>query len=54
MLDFGCGQGGFLRLAQNYAQKVYGVELEETSRNLLNKDGIKTEADINQFSQNLM
>ena len=51
LLDFGCGQGGFLRLAQNYAQKVYGVELEETSRNLLNKDGIKTESDINQFSQ---
>lgn len=28
LLDFGCGAGGFLLRAENYAQKVCGIELE--------------------------
>ena len=27
-LDFGCGNGGFLQKAENFAMKVAGVELE--------------------------
>ncbi len=33
VLDFGCGQGGFIAFAETIANKVYGVELEERYTN---------------------
>ena len=35
--DFGCGKGSFLRLANEYASKVYGVEIQKNYLNLLKK-----------------
>lgn len=43
MMDFGCGNGNFLRLAKPYCQKVLGVELQENAVNSLNKEGIPCE-----------
>lgn len=40
-LDFGCGAGGVLSLAQDKAKDVYGVELEKAMCNAINEEGIK-------------
>ncbi|SEN65696.1 class I SAM-dependent methyltransferase [Paenibacillus sp. OV219] len=43
VLDFGCGGGGFLKLAQEISQSVGGVELDSTIRQALNEvDQIQT------------
>lgn len=43
VLDFGCGGGGFLKLAQDISHSVTGVELDSTIRIALNEiDGITT------------
>lgn len=46
LLDFGCGWGGFLRLAKNYAKSVSGVELEAAARKFLEKESICMKAHI--------
>jgi SAM-dependent methyltransferase len=40
--DFGCGTGGFLRLAQGEAARAVGVELQEDARAALAAEGIAT------------
>lgn len=40
VLDFGCGAGTFLRLVQPEAKSVQGVELQESFRHALQRDGI--------------
>lgn len=45
-LDFGCGAGGVLKLAQDKARRVFGVELEDEMRNALEKEGIRCYASI--------
>ncbi len=47
-LDFGCGAGGVLSLAQDKAKDVYGVELETAMCNDLNEEGIKCYPSIEQ------
>ncbi len=43
ILDFGCGAGGFLKLAIERARNVEGLELDATIRKALNEmDGIRT------------
>lgn len=49
LLDFGCGQGGFLRLTQHYTKKAVGVELEIAARERLQKEGIRVEDDIKKY-----
>lgn len=39
--DFGCGAGGYLLEAQTVASKVYGIELENTMYEVLNKGGVE-------------
>lgn len=41
VLDFGCGEGLFLRKAKEYARSVTGVELEQPLVDRLNLDGIR-------------
>lgn len=46
VLDFGCGDGGFLCRAKNIASKIQGVELEQAMREGLNTEGIPCCASI--------
>ena len=39
--DFGCGKGSFLRLAREYSNSLYGVELQENYASLLENNGIR-------------
>lgn len=45
--DFGCGKGSFLRLAREYSNSLYGVELQENYASLLENNGIRCEDKIN-------
>ena len=47
-LDFGCGAGGVLHLAQDKAKDVYGVELETAMCDALNDEGIMCYPSIEQ------
>jgi SAM-dependent methyltransferase len=38
--DFGCGAGSFLYLSRPYANQIVGVELQQSYRDCLEKDGI--------------
>ena len=40
VLDFGCGGGGFLRCAREVAKGVVGVDLNDSCREKLKRDGI--------------
>lgn len=37
LLDFGCGAGGFLKMAQNWSTLVHGVELDQKINRYLNE-----------------
>jgi len=41
ILDFGCGNGGFLIKAKPYANKVEGIELEERLQTYFTENGLK-------------
>lgn len=41
ILDFGCGNGGFLKLAKNDANQICGLDLDIESVNYLNHEGIE-------------
>lgn len=47
ILDFGCGNGGFLNYARNIAQ-VEGVEIEKAARDELTKQGLTVYSDISE------
>lgn len=49
ILDFGCGQGDFLKFSLKYTRKSYGVELHKKNRKDLNEGGIKVHKTINEF-----
>ncbi|MFD0961892.1 class I SAM-dependent methyltransferase [Paenibacillus chungangensis] len=52
ILDFGCGGGGFLKLAEQIAASVHGVELDNTIRRTLNDiDGIQTMRSIDDVTE---
>lgn len=51
ILDFGCGKGGYLRMARNYANKVSGVELENEPRKQLVSEGIDVRSSIGEFNE---
>jgi 2-polyprenyl-3-methyl-5-hydroxy-6-metoxy-1,4-benzoquinol methylase len=46
VVDFGCGDGDFLRLAQNHCSEVCGIELQADYVNSLNADGIRCENNL--------
>ncbi|MEG1876542.1 MAG: class I SAM-dependent methyltransferase [Lachnospiraceae bacterium] len=41
ILDFGCGNAGFLRGIMSVAHSVSGVEIEDEARKIINAEGIK-------------
>lgn len=42
VLEFGCGNGGFLRRIRDVAADVTGIELMDEARKRISKEGIKT------------
>ena len=48
VLDFGCGNGGFLELTTDITNKSSGIELDKQSIEYLNKKNIKTTKDISE------
>ncbi len=40
ILDFGCGNGGFLKMAQSYARKVAGIEMEKRLHSYFKTNGL--------------
>lgn len=42
VLEFGCGNGGFLRRIRNVAETVMGIELMDEARKRINAEGIRT------------
>lgn len=51
ILDFGCGNGGFLLNAQKIAQKVAGVELQKCLQNFFEQKKLEVYSDINQLTE---
>ena len=50
VLEFGCGNGGFLKRIINEAESVVGVELDDEAVKKLNKDGIRTVRSIDELN----
>ena len=50
VLDFGCGRGGFLQLAQKISRMSVGIELNEVNRKNINGQGIHCVKSISQLS----
>lgn len=47
VVDFGCGDGDFLRLVKNHCSQVCGVELQQDYIDSLNAAGIRCESNLN-------
>lgn len=51
VMDFGSGNGGFLKLAQNVAQEAIGVEIDETFNEYFEQNNIKVIKSIQETEQ---
>lgn len=51
VLDFGCGNGGFLRNIGKFVRKGVGVELEDYCRDTLISEGITCKKYIDEYSE---
>ncbi|QKF83324.1 class I SAM-dependent methyltransferase [Halarcobacter ebronensis] len=51
LLDFGSGNGGFLKLAKNVCTKVCGVELEKAVKEYYEKDKIELFSNLNECNK---
>jgi 2-polyprenyl-3-methyl-5-hydroxy-6-metoxy-1,4-benzoquinol methylase len=51
VLDFGCGNGGFLQCSEKYTKRVCGIEIERAARQELNEHGYTVWEDIEQCDQ---
>lgn len=51
VLDFGCGNGGFLKRIRGVAASVTGIELMDEARKRLNEDGIPAYASLAEASE---
>ncbi|WFE88108.1 class I SAM-dependent methyltransferase [Roseibium porphyridii] len=54
IVDFGCGDGAFLRRVEHEAASVTGVELQKTYVEALNNEGIPCQRSLEFFSENSM
>ena len=52
ILEFGCGAGDFLKVAQKYASSVTGVELQKNYMEHLNENGINCFSDLSDIEDN--
>ncbi|MDC0336657.1 class I SAM-dependent methyltransferase [Alphaproteobacteria bacterium] len=48
LVEFGCGNGDFLRLAAPHCKKTLGIELQKNYVDALNVDGIECVADLSE------
>jgi 2-polyprenyl-3-methyl-5-hydroxy-6-metoxy-1,4-benzoquinol methylase len=53
VLEFGCGNGGFLRRIKNVAASVAGVELMEEARSNIEKEGIPAYKTMDEIDRKL-
>jgi len=51
VLDFGCGNGGFLLRAREFAERVAGVEPEEANREYFQEIGLKVYARLQEVDE---
>ncbi len=51
VLDFGCGDGGYLLRARNVAHEVIGIEMEQTVREALQDEGFTCYERINEVEK---
>lgn len=51
VLDFGCGNAGFLRGIKSIASSVSGIEIEDAARKIINEQGIKVYKDIDESNE---
>ena len=51
IIDFGCGNGGFLKLANTVTEHAYGVELQKSLTSHFEKNNIKVRTKIDYISQ---
>jgi len=49
LVDFGCGKGNFLRAVHSSTRLAFGVELQQSFNESLNRDGIPCFSDISQI-----
>ena len=54
VLDFGCGNGGFLREIKKYASEAVGVELDYQDRIKMEEEDIKVKASIEDWGTRLL
>lgn len=52
VLEFGCGNGGFLRRIKDVAKRVAGIELDEVAREKINAEGILVADNIDKLLEN--
>lgn len=51
VLDFGCGNGGFLSFAQKSAQKVVGIELQKSLQNYFAQKNLEIHSDVSEIEE---
>lgn len=54
VLEFGCGNGEFLRKIKDIATDVTGIELMEEARNHISREGIKAYKSLRETKKNMM
>ena len=52
-MDFGCGSGNFLRSVHSATSSAFGVELQRSCNEALNRDGIPCFSDISQIPSSI-
>ena len=51
VLDFGCGKGGFLDVANPLAKEIYGIELDKVIQKELSEKGYTIWSDLNECNK---
>lgn len=51
VLEFGCGNGGFLKQIKDVAEEVSGIELMEEARERLNSEGIRVYKSLSEINE---
>ena len=52
VLDFGCGQGGFIKLINKFSKKTVGIELNNFNRKTLIKNGLDIRKNTDELNHN--
>lgn len=52
ILDFGCGNGGFIKYSYNIANSINGIELEKKERDYLQQEGFEVKKQLEDLDKN--